>query len=641
MIVTTANKETLGFQTEVKQLLNLMINSLYSNKEIFLRELISNAADAVDKLRFLALDDSTLLAGDPDLAVRISVDAKNKTLTISDNGIGMSRDEVISNLGTIAKSGTKEFLNSLSSDQAKNQQLIGQFGVGFYSAFIVADKVTVETRKAGLAADQAVRWESSADADYTIEPINKTSRGTDIILHLKKEDKEFLEEQRLRHVIKTYSDHINLPVIMKVTKSVADDTKPVKEGEMPEMKEVQEDETINEVKALWTLPKSEISEKEYQEFYKHIAHDYTDPLAWSHNKVEGKLEYTTLLYIPSRAPFNMFEQEQKHGLKLFIQRVYIMDEAEHFLPRYLRFIKGVVDCKDLPLNVSREILQRSPVVDKIRAACIKRSLAMMEKISSDTEKYGTFWSQFGNVLKEGVVEDQENKAEIAKLLRFATTNSDTPVQNVSLQAYIDRMPAGQDKIYYLTAESFAAAKNSPRLEVFRKKGIEVLLLVDRVDEWLVMHLTEFEGKTLHSVAKGELDLGKLDDQEDKEKQEKLTADFESTIKHIKEALTDQVQDVRLTHRLIDSPACVVLNDNDMGGFMQQIMQQMGQAMPIPKPIFEINPEHPLILKLRDTQDDAHFKELSQVLLGQAILAEGGKLEDPANFVKQLNKLLLS
>jgi molecular chaperone HtpG len=634
-------KETMGFQTEVKQLLHLMINALYSNKEIFLRELISNSADAVDKLRFSAVKDSKLLEGDAELGVRVKVDEKAKTVTISDNGIGMSRDDVINNLGTIAKSGTKEFLSSLSGDQAKDSQLIGQFGVGFYSAFIVADKVTVETRKAGSATNEAVRWESTADGDYTVETIEKATRGTDVILHLKKEDKEFLEEMRLRNVIKKYSDHINLPVIMKISKQVPDDSKKVKEGEMPPMKTVVEDEVINEAKALWTLSKSEIKDDEYKEFYKHISHDYSDPMAWSHNKVEGKLDYTTLLYLPTKAPFNLYDAEQKHGLKLYIQRVFIMDEAENFLPRYLRFIRGVVDCKDLPLNVSREILQRSVVVDKIRAACIKRSLAMIEKIAKEADKYAEFWGQFGNVLKEGVVEDQENKEKIAKLLRFATTNSDTPVQNVSLDAYLERMPKGQEKIYYLSGESFNAVKNSPHLEVFRKKGIEVLLLTDRVDEWLTMHLTEYEGKTLQSVAKGELDLGGLHDKEDKNTQEKLSGEFESTIKQIKETLGDKVQDVRLTHRLTDSPACVVLSDNDMGGFMQQMMQQMGQSFPMPKPIFEINPEHALVQQLKNTQDDEQFKNLSLVLLDQAILAEGGKLDDPAAFVRTLNTMLLS
>lgn len=638
--MATPAKETLGFQTEVKQLLNLMINSLYSNKEIFVRELISNAVDAADKLRFLSLNDNSLLENDPDLAVKVSFDAKKKTVTISDNGIGMDRDDVISHLGTIAKSGTKEFLSNLTGDQAKDAHLIGQFGVGFYSAFIVADKVTVETRKAGLAADQAVRWESSADGEYTVEPIEKASRGTEIILHLKKDEKEFLDETRLKHIIKKYSDHINLPVIMPVSREVPDTSKETKEGEMPAMKTEIVEETINEAKALWMLPKSEVSDDDYKNFYKSVGHDFSDPAAWSHNKVEGKLDYTTLLYLPARAPFNMFEPEQKHGLKLYIQRVFIMDEAEQFLPRYLRFIKGVVDCKDLPLNVSREILQRSPVVDKIRSACIKRSLGMIEGLVDDAAKYADFWAQFGNVLKEGLVEDQENKEKIAKLLRFASTSSDTPVQNVSLNAYVDRMPAGQDKIYFLTAESFVAAKNSPRLEVFRKKNIEVLLLTDRIDEWLAMNLTEFEGKPLQSIAKGELDLGKLDDVADKAEQEKLAGEYESVLQQMKTALGNRVEDVRITHRLTDSPACVVLNDNDMGGFMQQLMQQMGQSMPIPKPILEVNPNHALIHKLKALQDDYLFTEWSNLLLDEAVLAEGGKLDDPASFVKRLNKLLM-
>tara|TARA_R110000868_G_scaffold84822_3_gene238893 strand:- start:17958 stop:19880 length:1923 start_codon:yes stop_codon:yes gene_type:complete len=635
-----ANKETLGFQTEVKQLLNLMINSLYSNKEIFLRELISNAADASDKLRFEALENDKLMEGDPELRVRISFDEKKKTVTISDNGIGMNRDEAVLNLGTIAKSGTKSFMESLTGDQVKDAQLIGQFGVGFYSAFIVADEVTVETRRAGAKNDTAVRWVSKGDGEYTIETIDKATRGTDIILHLKKDEKEYASEHRLREVIKKYSDHINLPVVMKVTKQVPDESAgEPKEGEMPAMKDVTEDETINDAKALWALSKADISADEYKEFYKHISHDYSDPTSWSHNKVEGKFDYTTLLYLPARAPFDLFEMEQKNGLKLYIQRVFIMDEADNFLPRYLRFIKGVVDCKDLPLNVSREILQRSAVVDKIRGACIKRSLDMITKLSKDAEKYAEFWAQFGNAVKEGIVEDSENKDKIAKLLRFASTNSETPVQNVSLEAYVDRMKDKQDTIYFLSGESFNAVKNSPHLEVFRKKGIEVLLLTDRIDEWVTTHLTEFDGKKLQSVAKGELNLGDVEDKEEEKKNEEVKTEFEGIIKQIKEALGEKVSDVRITHRLTDSPACVVMNDNDMSLQMQQLFKQAGQEMPATKPIFEVNPEHELIQRLKSEQDDSRFANLSEVLLGEAILAEGGKLDDPAGFVRQINELL--
>ncbi len=633
------DKQTLGFQTEVKQLLHLMINALYSNQEIFLRELISNSADAADKLRFAALQDATLLESDSDLHVRISANEKDNTIVISDNGIGMNREEVITNLGTIAKSGTKEFLSSLSGDQAKDNQLIGQFGVGFYSAFIIADKVTVETRRAGVAATDAVRWESTADGEYTVENITKDSRGTAITLHLKKEAKEFLDEWRLRNVVKKYSDHINLPVVMKVKKSVPDESQELKDGETPTMKEVWEDETINKAQALWTMSKSEIKEEDYKEFYKSIGHDFSDPVIWSHNKVEGKLEYTTLLYLPARAPFDLFEPEQKRGLKLYIQRVFVLEEAEHFLPRYLRFIKGIVDCKDLPLNVSREILQRSVVVDKIRSACIKRSLDMINKISTDVEKYAQFWSQFGNVVKEGLIEDQENKDAIAKLLRFASTDSNTPVQNVSLESYVNRMKNEQKAIYYLISENFEMAKNNPHLEIFRKKGIEVLLLTDRVDEWMINSLTEFDGKPLQNIAKGELDLGELEDKESKASTEKLATDFETVIKQMKEALADAVTDVRITHRLTDSPACVAMQETDMTAQMQALLKQMGHDAPVSKPVLEINPEHPLIQSLKSVQDQDRFSDWCHLLLDEAILAEGGRLQDPAAFVKRLNKLL--
>lgn len=635
----TMTKETLSFQTEVKQLLNLMINSLYSNKEIFLRELISNAADAADKLRFAALSDDQLLAADPDLKVHVSFDKKKKTLTIADNGIGMSRQEVIDNLGTIAKSGTKEFLNNLSSEQAKDAQLIGQFGVGFYSAFIVADEVVVETRRAGLSEEAAVRWCSSAEGTYSLEPITKADRGTKVILHLKKSEQDLLDEWRLRTIIKKYSDHINLPVVMQVTKSEVDESQPAKEDEPPTMKEVVADEVINEAKALWTVPKTKITEEEYKSFYRHISHDYSDPLAWTHNKVEGKLDYILLLYLPSRAPFDLYESDKKHGLKLYIQRVFIMDEAEQFLPRYLRFIKGIVDSKDLPLNVSREILQRSDTVDKIRAACIKRTLDMLEKLAKDAEKYADFWKQFGNVLKEGIVEDYENKDRIAKLLQFASTHEEGMTQKVTLDTYISRMKEGQEKIYYLTAESLTAAQQSPHLEIFRKKGIEVLLLTDRVDEWMMGSLPEFSGKKLQSVLKGDLDLDKLADQEEKEKIEKNTESFSTLIEKIKASLGDKVSDVRLTYRLTTSPACVVVNDQDMTLQMQRLLQQAGHAMPASKPVFEINPEHGLIQHLSNLLEKPEFDDWVAVLFAEAVLSEGGKLEEPATFVQKLNKLL--
>jgi molecular chaperone HtpG len=637
--VEASQKETLGFQTEVKQLLHLMINALYSNKEIFLRELISNAADASDKLRFLALSDNSLLGNDPDLKLRLSFDEKNHTLTLADNGIGMSREEVITNLGTIAKSGTKEFMASLTGDQAKDSKLIGQFGVGFYSAFIVADKVTVETRRAGLGAEEAVRWESNADGNYTLEKINKPERGTTIILHLKKEDQELLSEWRLRQIVKKYSDHINLPVVMKVKKSEEDKSVEVKEGDAIPTKEVEVDETLNEANALWTLPKSKITDDEYKSFYKSFSHDYSDPLLWTHNKVEGKLEYTLLLYLPSRAPFDLYEAERKHGLKLYIQRVFIMDDAEQFLPRYLRFVKGIVDSKDLPLNISREILQQSDVVDKIKGACVKRTLDMIEKIAENAVQYADFWKQFGNVMKEGTLEDHDNKERISKLLRFATTQSDSEVQGTSLDEYVARMKPEQEKIYYVTAETFLAAKQSPHLEIFKKKGIEVLLLTDRIDEWLVGHLTEFNGKKLQSVSKGDLDLGKLADEEDKKVEEKQKDDFAEILKKMKEVLGAQVSDVRLTHRLTTSPACVVVSENDMTLQMQRMFQQAGQTMPMSKPIFEINPEHDLIKNLSGLLEDEKFADWSEVLFAEAVLAEGGKLPDPVSFVNRVNKLL--
>lgn len=624
-----SSKEKLSFQTEVKQLLQLMINSLYSNKEIFLRELISNAADAADKLRFLALEKPELLENSPDLSVKVIIDKKANTITIRDNGIGMSREEAINHLGTIAKSGSREFLANLDPTKAKTSELIGQFGVGFYSSFIVADKVDVRTRRAGLTANEGVLWSSTGEGDYEIETIEKAERGTDIILHLKKESREFLESHRVRHVITKYCDHINLPVMME--KEANEDEK---KSDQPEF------EAINKATALWTLAKKDIKEDEYKEFYKYIGHDYTDPLAWSHNRVEGKQEYISLLYLPARAPFDLYNQELKHGLKLYVQKIFIMDDAEHFLPRYLRFVKGIIDSKDLPLNVSREILQQNPLVEKIKSANIKRILSMMENLTKDNEEYLKFWEQFGKVLKEGPIEDHENKETIAKLLRFATTHGGSSVQNVSLDDYIARMKEGQDKIYYITSDSYAAAKNSPQLEVFAKKEIEVLLLTDSVDEWLVTHLNEYAGKSLQSVAQGDLDLGKLQETKPEEK-EKQENEFASLLKQVKDVLSEQVKDVRLTDRLTQSPCCIVSDQNGMGLHMQKMLQAAGHAFPVDKPILELNPEHALIKHLQQETDDSRFADWCDVLFNQAVLADGGHLTDPGAFVQKMNKLLLS
>lgn len=621
----TTEKQTLGFQTEVKQILHLMIHSLYSNKEIFLRELISNAADASDKLRFAAIAAPDLYENNAELSVHIDVDPKARIITITDNGIGMTRDEVISNLGTIAKSGTKEFLAALSQDQAKGAQLIGQFGVGFYSTFIVADKVTVLTRKAGLPPDQGVRWESQGEGEFSIESIVKPLRGTEIILHLKEDETEFLDEFRLKNIIRKYSDHVPLPVIMKKKEN-----------------DKEEDEVVNKATALWNLSKNEIKDEEYKEFYKYIAHDFEDPLLWTHNKVEGKQEYTSLLYVPAHAPLDLYHRERHHGLKLYVKRVFIMDDVEHFLPFYLRFIKGVLDSNDLPLNVSREILQQNKQVESIRSGLTKRVLGLLEKTAQDDkEKYAKFWSQFGNVLKEGVAEDNANKEVIAKLLRFASTHTDQATQDVSLDEYIARMQPQQKHVYYITAESFAAAKNSPQLEIFRKKGIEVLLMSDRVDEWLILHLAEYQGKQLHSVAKGRLDLDEVeDDKEAKQEQEKAEQEYKDLLTHMKEALGERVKEVRMTQRLTTSPACIVIEENEMGMQMQRILQAAGQSVNQSKPILELNPTHPLIAKLNQKQEPAKLQEWANVLLGQSILADGGHLEDPSQFVQQLNKLLL-
>ncbi|MGI9274362.1 MAG: molecular chaperone HtpG [Endozoicomonas sp.] len=632
-----AKKETLGFQTEVKQLLHLMIHSLYSNREIFLRELVSNASDAADKLRFEALHNASLLESDPNLDIRISFDKEAKTVSIADNGIGMNREDVIAHLGTIAKSGTADFLKHLSGDQQKDSQLIGQFGVGFYSAFIVADKVTVETRKAD--SEGGVRWVSDGSGEFTVESIDKEKRGTNIILHLKPEAEEFADGWRLRNIVRKYSDHISMPILMLKELSM-DEEGPAAEEEEKEEK-APEWETVNTAKALWTRSRSEISDEEYTEFYKHISHDFTDPLKWSHNRVEGKLEYNSLLFIPSKAPFDLYNRDMQKGLKLYVQRVFIMDQAEEFLPMYLRFIKGVVDSNDLSLNVSREILQKDPAVDSMKTALTKRVLDMLEKMAKkEEEKYAEFWKEFGQVLKEGPAEDFANREKVAKLLRFATTESKGAEQDQSLEGYVSRMKEGQDKIYYITAETHNAAANSPHLEVFKKKGVEVLLLADRVDEWLMSHMNEFDGKQFADIARGDLDLGKLDDEEDKKALEESAKDKEDLLKRIKEALGDSVEEVRVTHRLTDSPACLVVGDNDMGAQMRRIMEAAGQAMPDAKPIFEINPEHPLIARLDHEADEDRFVDLSKVVFDQASLAAGGQLDDPATYVQRLNKLLL-
>ena len=631
-----AHKETLGFQTEVKQLLHLMIHSLYSNKEIFLRELISNASDAVDKLRFEGLSDDALFEGDSEFDIHVAYDKDARTVTITDNGIGMTRQEVIEHIGTIAKSGTSQFFESLTGDQAKDANLIGQFGVGFYSAFIIADKVTLSTRRAGLGAEHGVRWESAGEGDYSLETLDKEARGTEVVLHLREGEDEFLEGMRLRNIISKYSDHITLPIIMEKQQFGNDE-----DDEKEKPTEV-EFETVNRASALWARPKSEITDEEYTEFYKHVAHDFEEPLARTHNRVEGKYEYTSLLYIPGRAPFDLWDREQRHGIKLYVRRVFIMDDADQLMPNYLRFIRGVIDSSDLPLNVSREILQHNKAIDNIRAGSIKKVLSLLEGMAkNDSEQYATFWKEFGLVMKEGPGEDFSNQERIAKLLRFSSTHTDNETQDVSLADYIGRMKPEQEPIYYVTAESFAAAKNSPHLEIFRKKGIEVLLLTDRVDEWLVSSLTEFDGKKLKSVAQGELNLGGLEDEAEKSEQEKTGKDFEEIVTRVKATLGEAVSDVRLTHRLTTSPACLVTSENDMSANLERILKSAGQKIPDNKPIFEINPEHPLVLKLKDEADEGQFTELSKVLFDQAMLAEGGQLEDPASFVKRLNELLLS
>lgn len=627
-----AQTQTLSFAAEINQLLQIVANSLYSNKEIFLRELISNASDAADKLRYEALTDSALYENDPELKIWISVDKEHQTITLRDNGIGMSRQEAIDNLGTIARSGTRAFRDLLTADKAKDSQLIGQFGVGFYSAFIVADQVVVRTRRAGMQADQGVQWESNGAGEYTIKNINKPTRGTEIVLHIKNDQNEFLDELRLRHIITKYSDHILLPIVMKNMQPAKND------GEKTE--ETATEEVVNRANALWTLPKSQITNEEYQELYKHIAHDFEDALAWGHNKVEGSLEYTSLLYIPGRAPFDLWQRDQQRGLKLYVKRVFIMDDAEHFMPMYMRFVKGIVDCNDLPLNISRELLQSNQTIEKIKAGCIKRVLSLLEDLAENEKaKYAKFWSEFGAVLKEGPAEDASNLDRIAKLLRFASTHNEGDSQSVTLADYIGRMKPDQTKIYYLIGDSFAAAKHSPLLEVFRKKEIEVLLLFDRVDEWLMAHVKEFDGKALQSIAKGDLDLGKLDEKE-KLQQEKVEKDFSDVIKRFKEALGDKVKDVRITHRLTDSPACVVFDDTDMSGHLQRLLSAAGQPTLPVKPILEINPTHRLIERVKQEPNAARFARWSDILLNQALLVEGEQLKDPAAFVKGLNELLI-
>jgi len=628
-----ASKETLEFQTEARQILHLMTHSLYSNKEIFLRELISNASDACDKLRFEALADDSLYGGDSELSIHVAYDEEAKTITISDNGIGMSRQEVIDNVGTIASSGTKKFLEAMSGDQAKDAQMIGQFGVGFYSSFIVADKVTLETRRAGAAADEAVRWESDGGGSFSLENIEKETRGTKVTLHLKEGETEFASPYRLKSIIKQYSDHISIPVMM-TEEELDDEGKPKKDDDG---NVITREERVNSAAALWARDKSDISEEEYKEFYKHVSMDFTDPLSWIHSKVEGNQSYTSLLYIPTNPPFDLFDRDHKRGVKLYVKRIFIMDDAEQLMPNYLRFVKGVIDSDDLPLNVSREILQQNKVIDRIRGASVKKVLSMLESMQkNDAEKYATFWKSFGQVLKEGPIEDMANKERIAKLLLFASTHNDDDAQNVTLDDYISRMQEGQDKIYYIVADNYTAAKNSPHLEVFRKKGIEVLLLSDRVDEWLVSHLDEFDGKKLQSVARGTLDI---DEEEDRKELEEAEKTFNSVIEHAVKVLGDKVKEVRISKRLTDSPSCLVLEENDMSAQMQQIMEAAGQYVPKAAPILELNPDHSLVKKLNDISDDDLFEDYTHLLFEQAQLAAGAPLEDAAGFVKRVNKLL--
>ncbi|HSO07950.1 MAG TPA: molecular chaperone HtpG [Pelomicrobium sp.] len=629
----TATKETLGFQAEVKQLLQLMVHSLYSNREIFLRELVSNASDACDKLRFEALADPALFEDDAELAIRVSYDPQARTVTVSDNGVGMSRQEVIENIGTIARSGTRQFFESLTGDQAKDAHLIGQFGVGFYSAFIVADKVTLVTRRAGLTADHGVKWESGGEGDYTLEMVERPARGTEVTLHLREADADLLNGQRLRQILRKYSDHITLPIRMR------------KETWDPAAgKEVlaDEQETVNSASALWARPKGEITQEQYDEFYKHVAHDFEPPLAHVHARVEGRTEYTQLLYLPARAPFDLWDREHRHGIKLYVRRVFIMDDAEQLMPQYLRFVRGVIDSSDLPLNVSREILQDSKDIDAIRAGSVKKVLGLLEELAENSpEKFATFWREFGRVLKEGVGEDPANRERIARLLRFASTHADSDAEIVSLADYVSRMKEGQGAIYYLTADSFAAAKSSPHLEVFRRKGVEVLLLADRVDEWVVGHLTEFDGKPLASVAKGDLDLGALEDEAEKAQRRQEEGELKPLVDRVRAALAERVEDVRVTHRLTESPACLVAGEHALGAHLERLLKMAGQTVPVSKPILELNPRHPVVRRLGEEADDARFADWSHLLFEQALLAEGGQLEDPGAFVRRLNQLMFA
>ncbi len=625
-MTTNAHKETLEFQTEVQQLLKLMIHSLYSNKEIFLRELISNASDACDKLRFEALSDDALYEDDTELKLRVSFDKEARTITIADNGIGMNRTEVVENIGTIAKSGTRQFFDSLSGDQAKDSQLIGQFGVGFYSAFIVADKVTLTTRRAGTGPEHGVRWSSNGEGSYELETVEKAERGTEVTLHLREDQDEFLDHFRLRSTINKYSDHISLPIMM-----------PSQDEE-----KAGEYETVNSASALWARAKKDITEEEYSEFYKHVGHDFQDPLAYVHSHVEGNQSYTSLLYIPQRAPFDLWDREQKHGIKLYVKRVFIMDTTDQLMPTYLRFVRGVIDSSDLPLNVSRELLQHNRMIDTIRGASVKKVLGMLEGLAkNDAEKYRTFWEQFGPVLKEGLAEDTGNRERIAKLLRYTSTESDGDAQDVSLADYVSRMKEGQSKIYYVTADNYAAARNSPHLEIFKTKGIEVLLMSDRVDEWSMSYFTEFDGKPLQSVAKGSLELGELEDESEKEAFEKAVDECKELTTRMQEALGERVKEVRLTHRLTDSPSCLVVEEQEMAINMQKIMEAAGQKIPSSKPILEVNPQHPIVLRLKDEADKQRFGDITSVLFDQAMLSEGGQLDDPSAFVSRVNSLLVA
>ena len=629
----TTTTETKAFQAEVKQLLQLMIHSLYSNKEIFLRELVSNASDACDKLRYEALANASLFENDPELGIRVQIDAEAKTITIADNGIGMTKEEAIAHLGTIAKSGTKEFFSSLTGDAQKDANLIGQFGVGFYSSFIVADKVTVRSRKAGAPVSAGVEWISGGEGDYTVAEIDHPGRGTEVILHLRPEQEDLLNGWKIREILRKYSDHIALPIRM---------VKEIWDEEAKAMKATGEEETVNQASALWARPKTEISDDEYKAFYQHVAHDYQEPLTWVHARVEGRHEYTQLLYVPAQAPFDLWDRNSRHGIKLYVKRVFIMDDAEQLLPVYLRFIRGVVDVADLPLNVSREILQESKDIEQIRSGCTKRVLGLLEELAdNNADKYETFWNQFGQLLKEGVGEDHANQARIAKLLRFATTHNDSPAQKVSLTEYVSRMKPGQDKIYFVTAETFQSAKNSPHLEIFRKKGIEVLLLSDRVDEWLVSHLRDFDGKPLQSVAKGGLDLGELEDASEKQARAAAESSAKDLVERIQKSLGEKLKTVRVTHRLTDSPACLVADENDPGANLQRILKMMGQNAPDFKPILEINPQHPMLKKMELLPNEGgHFDDYASILFDEALLAEGGQIDDPAGFVRRINRLML-